>query len=95
MLRNFIAVVGGDSLAVRKPDPAGIAHLCRLASVPASRLLLVGDSAVDLDTAQAAGVAFCGVAWGIRPDQLRAAGVEPLLLHPRELVAVVMGEHKG
>src|SRR5262249_54542999 len=70
---RFRAVVGGDSLPRRKPDPLGLRHLAGLTATPASRMLLVGDSAVDVATARAGGVAFCGVGWGIDPAALRAA----------------------
>jgi phosphoglycolate phosphatase len=85
----FVAVVGGDSLPVRKPDPGGIAHLRALTGTPADRTLLVGDSPVDLHTARAAGIAFCGVAWGLVPDVLRAAGPERVIATPAELLDLV------
>jgi phosphoglycolate phosphatase len=52
----FPAVIGGDSLAVRKPDPAPLlATLAPLAAAPAASVF-VGDSVTDRDTAHAAGV---------------------------------------
>jgi phosphoglycolate phosphatase len=52
----FGAVIGGDSLAVRKPDPAPLlATLGPLAAAPA-RSVFIGDSVTDRDTARAAGV---------------------------------------
>jgi phosphoglycolate phosphatase len=88
---HFVAVVGGDSLPTRKPDPAGLEHLRRLTGTVPSRMLLVGDSSVDVQTAEAAGVAFCGVAWGLVPENLRAARPERIIAEPRELLAVVAG----
>ena len=61
---RFAVVVGGDTLPVRKPDPAGLRHLARAWSTTADRLLLVGDSGIDAATAQAAGAALALVAWG-------------------------------
>lgn len=52
----FEAIVGGDSLAVRKPDPAPL-HAAFAALGPGRRLY-VGDSDVDAETAQRAGVPF-------------------------------------
>jgi phosphoglycolate phosphatase len=55
-LGPFGVVVGGDSLAVRKPAPAPLrAALAALGDGPA---LYVGDSEVDAETAAAAGVPF-------------------------------------
>jgi len=86
---RFVEILGGDSLPVRKPDPAGLEHLRARTGTPRERMLLVGDSAIDLRTARAGGVAFCGVAWGLVPDALRAAHPERLIAHPAELVSVV------
>ena len=86
---HFVAVLGGDSLPARKPDPAGVEHLCALTGVPADRVLFVGDSLVDLRTAAAAAVDFCGVTWGFAPEALRAAMPQRLIGHPHEVLAVV------
>ncbi len=86
---NFVAVLGGDSLPTRKPDPAGVQHLCALAGSPPERVLVVGDSLIDLRTAEAAGAAFCGVTWGFAPDTLRQAAPARLIEHPSQLLTVV------
>jgi phosphoglycolate phosphatase len=85
----FGHVVGGDSLPVRKPDPAGLAYLASRTRTPRERMLLVGDSPIDLRTAQAGGVAFCGVTWGFAPAALRAAAPERLIEHASELIDLV------
>lgn len=51
----FQTVVGGDSLAQRKPDPAPLIAAFGPLGPP---LLYVGDSEVDAETAVAAGVPF-------------------------------------
>lgn len=72
---HFRAVVAGDTLPQRKPDPAPLraAHAALGAAAP-----LVGDSPIDAATARAAGVPFiafrCGYAPGpvedLRPDAI-------------------------
>jgi phosphoglycolate phosphatase len=52
----FEAVIGGDGPEGRKPDPAGLHALVR----GSANVLLVGDSPIDWQTAQAAG---CSLAW--------------------------------
>lgn len=52
----FDVVVGGDTLAVKKPDPAPLHHA--FAALGAASGLYVGDSEVDADTAAAAVVPF-------------------------------------
>jgi phosphoglycolate phosphatase len=88
---RFVAVLGGDSLPVRKPDPGGLDQLRALTGTPRERMLLVGDSGIDLRTARAGGVAFCGVAWGLVPEALAAARPGRVIAHPRELIALVEG----
>jgi len=86
---RFVAVLGGDSLPVRKPDPTGLAQLRALTATPREQMLLVGDSDIDVRTARAAHVAFCGVTWGFGSEAVRAADAAHLIDHPEELVALV------
>ena len=71
--RHMQVVIGGDSLAQRKPDPSPLrAALQTLGHGPA---LFVGDSEVDAETAQAAGVALALYTEGYRktaPDAMGA-----------------------
>jgi phosphoglycolate phosphatase len=85
----FLAVVGGDTLPRRKPDPAGVEHLLRLAGGERAQMLLVGDSAVDVRTARAAGTAFCGVAWGLALEGLRAECPDRIIADPSDLLLLV------
>lgn len=61
---RFQAVVAGDTLAARKPDPAPLLHALDILGVTPARAAYVGDSEVDRDAALAAGVRFIAVAWG-------------------------------
>jgi phosphoglycolate phosphatase len=60
----FEWVVGGDTAHGRKPDPAGLAHIIAAAGASAGETLMVGDSAIDLRTARAAGTRVCLVSYG-------------------------------
>lgn len=74
----FRAVIAGDTLPTRKPDPAGLLQLARGFGVPAAALCLIGDSRVDCDTARAAGCSFVLVEWGFPAPPERAALAVPL-----------------
>jgi phosphoglycolate phosphatase len=89
LLPRFVAVVGGDTLPTRKPDPAGLRHLAALTGTAPARMLLVGDSPIDVRTAAAGGIAFCGVAWGVVPGALAAAAPAHVVATPAELLALV------
>ena len=58
------AVVGGDGPWPRKPDPAGLLHLCNRAGVTPADAVLVGDSLVDWQTARGAGTGICLARYG-------------------------------
>jgi phosphoglycolate phosphatase len=73
---RFAAIIGGDTAATTKPDPAML-HLAieRAGGGPAA---MIGDSIVDVQTARAAGVPCIAVSFGFadRPaDQLGADAV--------------------
>jgi phosphoglycolate phosphatase len=57
-------VIGGDTPFGRKPEPRGLHALIDRADQTASATVLVGDSAIDLRTAKAAGVRICLVRYG-------------------------------
>jgi phosphoglycolate phosphatase len=61
---SFRWVIGGDGAFARKPDPAGARFLLTAAGARPEATLLVGDSAVDLETARRAGVRPCLAAYG-------------------------------
>ena len=62
--RFFGWIVGGDSPYGRKPDPGGLAHLMSVGGAGPAETVLVGDSAIDLRTARAAGTRICLVRYG-------------------------------
>lgn len=55
MAALFDVVVGGDTLAVRKPDPAPLIHAVEAMSGPP---VFVGDSEIDAETAARARIPF-------------------------------------
>ena len=71
----FSAISGGRRDAPLKPDPAIVDGILERSGVSREETVLVGDSATDIATAIAAGVACIAVSWGFRPKEaLSAAG---------------------
>ena len=64
LARYFDCVVSGDTLPVKKPDPAPVLHACEALGVSTTRALMVGDSANDALAAQAAGVPVLLMTYG-------------------------------
>ncbi len=65
---HFFRLYGGNSLAQKKPDPAGILALLSESGADREQTWMVGDSYVDVRTARNAAVRACGVTWGFQPD---------------------------
>ena len=56
-------------------------------NVTKEECIYVGDSDVDMKTAQNAGVKSIGVAWGFRgEEELKSAGADYIIRTPQELV---------
>jgi phosphoglycolate phosphatase len=60
----FDLMVCGDTLPVRKPDPAMLQHALQALQCAPDEALYIGDSALDVRTARAAGVAVWAVTHG-------------------------------
>ncbi|HYJ83840.1 MAG TPA: phosphoglycolate phosphatase [Allosphingosinicella sp.] len=74
---RFASVVGGDTLGVRKPDPAPL--LEAVARAGGGRGVLVGDSITDADTARAAGLPFVAVSFGFSDRPVDALGADAVI----------------
>lgn len=84
---RFDSVVGGDTLAVRKPDPAPLHEA--VARAGGGRAVLVGDSITDADTARAAGVPFVAVSFGFSDRPVEALGADAVIDRYGELIATL------
>ncbi len=61
---HFQIVLGGDSLPVKKPDPAPLLHAAETCGVSPQESVMVGDSFTDLAAARAAGMRIFCVSYG-------------------------------
>lgn len=69
---HFDVVVGGDTLAVRKPDPEVLRHAARLLGMTIERAIFVGDSEIDAAAASAASVPLLLFTRGYRKAAVEA-----------------------
>lgn len=60
----FKPVYGGDSFSSKKPDPAGLLQICQELGLPATEVVMVGDSINDALAAQRAGCMAALVSYG-------------------------------
>ncbi len=85
----FAQVLGGGDGSANKPSSEGAGRL--LTELGADSAVYVGDSAIDAQTAAAAGIGFIGVAWGYDGEpQLRAAGATRIARDAQELEGMLL-----
>lgn len=60
----FSVVFGGDSLAVKKPDPLPLLMVCERLGVNVCDAVMIGDSKNDVLAGQSAGMATVGLTYG-------------------------------
>ncbi len=65
---HFARVYGGNSFEFKKPHRIGIDTLIAECGSARERTIMVGDSAVDVQTARNSGVQACGVTYGFQPE---------------------------
>ena len=61
-------LIGGDTLAQRKPHPLPLLHAAQVLGVTIDECVYVGDDQRDIDAARAAGMRSVVALWGYRPE---------------------------
>ena len=87
---TFAPLYGQRPGVPKKPDPAAALAIAAELGLDPAEVLYLGDTATDMHTARAAGMAAVGVLWGFRSaDELHAAGARHLITHPGELAPLL------
>ena len=84
---RFIASRTADDCP-SKPHPAMVTECCDETGVSSADTLVIGDAVYDMQMAKAAGATAIGVSWGYASiGELKAAGADAIVDHPREILA--------
>ena len=87
---DFKVVMGQNDHFPVKPDPASALEIARQIDLAPDSFIFVGDSAVDMKTAVAAGMHAVGAAWGFRgPKELRENGCQTLAENPADILRLL------
>ncbi len=87
---SFRAVRGVRPEIPKKPDPAGALALATELAIPPDTFLYLGDTSIDMLTANRAGMFPVGVLWGFRTaEELRESGAAVLLDTPLDLLPLL------
>ena len=79
-------VVGAQKFRKLKPDPEPMLLALKKLGIAREDVIFVGDSEVDIKTAQNAGVSFLGAAWGYKEESfLRENGAERIIKNISEI----------
>src|SRR6185503_17707809 len=63
---HFDAIVGGDTLPLRKPDPGPVIEAIKLLKGSAPSAVMIGDSENDVNAGRGAGTLTCAATFGFR-----------------------------
>lgn len=87
---EFDVVLGQRDGIQPKPDPTIVYDILKLTGVEVSKVLYVGDSGVDMQTAKVANLCSVGVSWGFRPVvELEAFDPDYIVDHPHEINQII------
>jgi len=87
---NFEVVIGFSAKIPRKPNPLGALLISQQLGIDPENLIYVGDTDVDMQTANSAGTYAVGALWGFRTkEELTSNGAKYLLNHPLELIKML------
>ena len=87
---DFVGVLGQRPNVALKPDPQIVEDLLSVSGVAREKVLYVGDSGIDMQTAHAAKVRACGCSWGFRRrEELAEAGADYIVDHAEEILALL------
>jgi len=87
---EFSLIIGAKPELPPKPDPAGALFIAGELRLLPGRILYLGDTGVDMQTAVRAGMFPVGALWGFRDEkELRENGAKALIHSPLELLGLI------
>jgi len=89
--KMFEIVFGQREGVYKKPHPAGALAIAEFLQTQPENILFVGDSDVDIQTGNAAGMGTAGVSWGYRNvSELIENNAQVIVNSPSEIVEYVL-----
>ena len=87
--QRFVSVAGHKPEVPKKPDPAGALAIAAHLGIAPGEFIFVGDTAIDMQTAVAAGMVPVGASWGFRPEELTANGARLVAATPADVLGAL------
>ncbi|QLF70730.1 phosphoglycolate phosphatase [Peteryoungia desertarenae] len=92
LTHHFAALTGGDSFAVRKPDPAHLVKTISLAGGDPSNAIMIGDSINDIMAAKNANLPSIAVPFGYSDVPVETLSPTRIITHFDQLTAELINE---
>ncbi len=87
---KFECIAGLTTEALKKPNPAEALRISRELDISPAKMLYVGDSGTDMQTANNAGMHAAGVLWGFRTkEEILLNGAKVVVNEPAELLKLL------
>lgn len=84
---NFQCVIGESEKVKKKPAPDSVLSVMKQLNAAPERTVYVGDSEVDIQTAQNAGIPCISVSWGYKDTEfLKENGAQVIVSTPRGFI---------
>ncbi len=96
IVKNFFGdliptVVGQKPENKTKPAPDGVYDIIKILGINKEECIFIGDSNVDIQTANNAKIKSIGVLWGFRTkEELQAAGATYIVETPKEISNIIL-----
>ncbi len=85
----FSAIIGPDTTGIAKPDPRPLDAAIKAAASSRSEAVMIGDSATDIRTAQAAGVPVIAVSFGYTDTHVSEYSPDHVVDHFDEILPIL------
>lgn len=86
---DFVVIAGARPGAPLKPDPTVALAIADRFGLPPGRVAYLGDSRVDMQTGNAAGMVAVGATWGFRTrEELVGSGAHAVIDAPLDLLSL-------
>lgn len=87
---DFDVIRGRVDAVPLKPAPDGALIIAAQLGLNTNECWYVGDTSMDMNCGNSAGMETVGVLWGFRPrEELAASGAQHIIVEPRELLNLV------
>lgn len=86
----FDPVIGLSNEAHKKPNPFVAVEISKTLGIKPEEIIYIGDTGIDMQTANNANMFAVGVLWGYRPkEELTSNGAKYLLKNPLDLMEIL------